>query len=302
MFGVGVAHGKFGELLQGALPGKDANFLVALPILRYSIAKFHCSDSNTNKIVYPPHKSKSATLVKKIMKYFNLNCDWELTIESELEEGKGLGSSTSDMIACARAVTAATGKNLPIHILLTFLKEIEPSDGIMYEGVVCFYHRNVLLHSQLGYLSQLMIVGVDEGGVVDTVRFNRELRPYTSDEKAEYATLLNEMISAIQLNDLKKIGAISTKSAVLHQALYPKKNLSLFVDICNAVEALGVVIAHSGTYIGIILDKSHVDHLRKLSLVEEIMKENCLIAEVFNSFSEKSLFQSESYLRTGSVY
>jgi uncharacterized protein involved in propanediol utilization len=308
MFGIGIANGKFGELLQGALPGQNMNFLVTLPITRYSVARFEVFFNDKSTHIFPSHKTpshktKSATLVGKIIKYFGVNCGWKLTIDSELPEGKGLGSSTADMVACARAITRALGKNIPMDVLLGFLKEIEPSDGVMYEGLVCFYHRNVVLHSQLGYLPDLMIMGIDEGGTINTVKFNKELIPYSSSEKATYATLLNEMTNAIRLRDFKKIGAIATASATLHQAIQPKKNFSYLADLCYRAKALGVTVAHSGSCIGILLDKQDPSHQEKLLFIEREMKKCALVIQKFNSVSEAKncIYQDESWLRTGSV-
>lgn len=289
MFGIGIAHGKFGELLQGVLPGKNTDFLVTVPIPRYSVSAFRYYNNSNDKeaIVYPSNKTKSAFLAKKILGYFELPHRWALTIDSELEAGKGLGSSTADMVACVRAINHALGKVLPLNIFLKFLKEIEPSDGIMHEGVVCFYHRQVALHSQLGYLSGLVIIGVDEGGVVDTISFNYQTRLRSAAEKLEYEKLLNEVIVATKKNDLIKIGEVATRSAILHQKFNPKKNLSYFIDLSNQVGALGVMIAHSGTYIGIMLDKNMPNYLQKLTYIEKKMKDQSLVAEVFDVISNE---------------
>ena len=303
MFGVGVSHGKFGELLQGVLPHKNTNFLVTLPIKRYSVVEFHCNAHDTNAIIYPPHKTKAFSLVTKVMEYFGLSCGWKLTIDSELEEGKGLGSSTADMVACARAISQATGRGLSIEVFLEFLREIEPSDGVMYNGVTCFYHRKVSLHSQLDYLSELMVVGVDEGGVVDTIKFNQESRLCSADEKHEYSKLLDEMISAIKKKDLSKVGSIATRSAILHQKNQPKKNLSFLTDLSHTVEALGVVVAHSGTYIGIALDGNHPNYVKQLSFVESKLLEHSLIPERFSAISRdnKQTEYDKGFLRTENV-
>src|SRR3990167_3201297 len=170
---VAKAHGKFGELLQGALPGENNHFLISMPVDSYSTAKFSCGSTDKSIITNPAQKFKSVSLVFKIMEYFNLTYGWKLCLESQLSEGKGLGSSTADLIATARAIVMATGKILPMKIFLSFLREIEPSDGIMYDGLVCFYHRKVQLHRQFNFIPDFTIVGVDESGMIDTLCFNR---------------------------------------------------------------------------------------------------------------------------------
>ena len=71
------AHGKFGELLQGALPGENNHFLISMPVDSCSIAKFSCGGSDKSAITYPAQKLKSVSLVFKIMEYFNLACGIE---------------------------------------------------------------------------------------------------------------------------------------------------------------------------------------------------------------------------------
>ncbi|TAK77350.1 MAG: kinase [Gammaproteobacteria bacterium] len=302
MLGVGSASGKFGELLQGELPEKDSHFLVSFPISHFSIARFSYLNSDKNITIFPPHKIKSITLAKKIMTYFGLSQGWQLTIFSQIAEGKGLGSSTADLVACARAITNAVRMHLPMKVFLKFLKEIEPSDGVMYEGAVCFYHRKVRLHSRLNCFPNLMIAGMDEGGSIDTVKFNQELRSYTLKERKEYAVLLDEIISATKNSNIKKIGAISTRSAILNQQINPKRNLDYFINICNTIEGIGVISAHSGTYIGIILDKNDQSYFEKLVFIEKKAKERFLLMEKFDLFpGNNKLLPVESNMRINNV-
>lgn len=277
----GNANGKFGELLQGSLPGEDNHFLISVPINRYVTAKFHCLRNTDQANIYPPHKIKSASLAFKIMRYFGLTCGWELNLESELAEGKGLGSSTADLVACARAIENATGKKLPMKAFLSFLKEIEPSDGVMYDGLVCFFYRRVALYEQLGFLPNLAIAGIDEGGVIDTINFNNHLRPYTELEKEKYSNLLEKILVAIKTEDLKTIGEVSTESAILHQSINPKKYLDYFLNIAETVGATGIVVAHSGTYMGIIMNTSNPDYREKLHFIGQKASERSLILENF---------------------
>lgn len=288
MLGIGSSFGKFGELLQGALPGENNYFLISMPIDRYSTAKFFCNFSDKRATICPAYKFKSASLAFKIMEYFHLTCGWELHIESQINEGKGLGSSTADLIATARAIAMATEKTLPIDVFLSYLREIEPSDGIMYDGLTCFYHRKVQLHSQFNFIPNFTIVGIDESGIIDTLRFNRDLRPYTAEQKENYSFLLGKMQSAIQKKDIKTIGEISTQSAILHQDISPKKNLNYFLELNNTIKAVGVIVAHSGTYVGIMLDKNNRNYFEQLSFVEKNIREHDFQFEKFDTFIKTS--------------
>lgn len=252
--GVGKCFGTFGELLQGALPDRGRGFLVTLPISRYSTATFTASSGAHDIRVYPSHKEKSRWLAEKLMRRFGRDSGGFLSIQSELPAGKGCASSSADMVATARAIQSALGVSISRSSLARVMGGIEPSDGVMYPGIVSFYHREGVLGKCLGYLPPLTIAGLDEGGEVDTVEFNRRPKPFGRARLTEYEELLRGIEQAIARRDLRAVGEISTRSAVLNQELLPKKHLDLLLDMRRRHDALGVVAAHSGTHLGLLLE------------------------------------------------
>lgn len=297
MEGFGCAYGKFGELLQGALPEKPEKFLVTLPITQISMVHFqYWNNLNKTKQIEPKYKFKSFVLVEKILHHFGYTGGWNIKIESLLEEGKGLGSSTTDLVACVRAILQAFKKTTPIEQLLPFFKEIEPTDALMYDDIVCFHHGESILRRHLGAVPDIVIFGIDEGGEVDTIQFNKTLLPYSFKEKMLYAQLLETMIEAFQKKDLKKIAEISTQSALLHQEKYPKKNLPLLLNIVNETNALGVIITHSGTYAGIMIDPNHPDYFQQCILIEKKLCEHHLVMKKFYTKTTRALEKNTQVL------
>uniref|UniRef100_A0AAU2AI66 Kinase n=1 Tax=Streptomyces sp. NBC_00093 TaxID=2975649 RepID=A0AAU2AI66_9ACTN len=251
--GVGAANGTFGELLQGVLPENELDFLVTLPITSSSTAEFRLAPSCREVVVRPPHKAKSRLLAERILRAHGHRGGGSLTITTELPEGKGLASSSADLVATARAVGAAMGVRLTEREIELFLRGIEPSDGVMYPGIVTFYHREVRLREKLGFLPPLTIVAHDAGGMVDTVRFNQSKKPRSESEKREYAQLLRELTDAVQVGDLQTVGDVSTRSAEMNSTLSPRKHFDDLLRICRDVGGLGLVLAHSGTNLGVLL-------------------------------------------------
>jgi L-threonine kinase len=49
------------------------------------------------------------------------------------------------------------------------------------------------------------------------------------------------------------VGEVATRSAQLNQRLCPKRTLDDMIAICRAVGGLGVIAAHSGTALGVLL-------------------------------------------------
>ncbi|MFB8141622.1 GHMP family kinase ATP-binding protein [Streptomyces parvus] len=262
--GVSTAFGTFGELLQGVLPGTDGDFLVTLPIARWTVATFRTDPESTTVRVVPAHKRKAARLISMMMEELPVPLGGFLTLDSALPEGKGLASSSADLVATARAAGNALGILMPPHRIESYLSRIEPTDGVLYDSIVAYDHRRVRLREALGSLPSMTVVGIDEGGIVDTVEFNRIPKPFTTAEHREYARLLDRLTAAVRDGDLPEVGAVATRSAEMNQALRPKRTLERMISICEEAGGLGVVAAHSGTSLGILIDNADPDRPRKI--------------------------------------
>ena len=273
--GFGRCFGTFGELLQGALPGWGREFLVTLPIDRYSTAAFAASSGSREVRVFPSHKEKSRRLAESLMHAFGLRSGGVLSVQSELPSGKGCASSSADMVATALAVQSAFGISIPRASLARIMSEIEPSDGVMYRGIVSFYHREGVLRKFLGCLPPLTIVGLDEGDQVDTVEFNGRPKPFGQARRAEYEDLLLGIERAVARGDLKTLGEVSTRSAILNQDILPKTHLALLLEMRQRYEALGVVVAHSGTHLGLLLGPDSLNRSQSLPAIVDELNQHC---------------------------
>lgn len=252
--GVGRCPGTFGELLQGALPAGGREFLVTLPITEGSTARFVATRGLEGVRVSPPHKEKSRRLAEELMRLRNLEAGGELRIESGLQEGKGCASSSADMVATARAIGSAFGIHISRPTLARIMSAIEPSDGVMYEGIVSFHQREGTLLGRLGTLPPLTIVALDEGGRAETTELCEQRGGHSAGRLAEYERLLLDLERAVKRRHLPSVGDVATRSAVLNQDVLPKEYLRLFLDLRARYGTLGVVATHSGTCLGLLLD------------------------------------------------
>ncbi|MGW3960828.1 GHMP family kinase ATP-binding protein [Amycolatopsis sp. NPDC005003] len=251
--GVGTSFGTFGELLQGALPGSEQDFLVTLPIARWTTAVLTLVPGAGELLVRPAGKHKALRAARIALARYGVRSGGTLTLTSDLPEGKGMSSSSADLVATVRAVGAALGVAVSPADTEACLRRIEPTDGLMYHEMVAFYHRKVKLHRVLGPTPPLTIVGIDEGGQVDTVRFNAARPVITAAERREYRTLLDRLGTALAGGDLTEVGRVCTRSAVLNQPRCHKRHLEPVLEICRDVRALGVSVAHSGTIVGVLV-------------------------------------------------
>lgn len=280
-FGIGTCNGTFGELLQGVLAEEDVDFLVTFPIDCYTKAYFVVDRCELR--IFPRYKTKALRLAKKILAHYELPVMGKIDIQSDIKVGKGLSSSTADMVAVSRAISSYYGLIIPNEMLEGFLREIEPSDGVMYDEIVSFYHREVKLDRKIGKISPLTVVGIDEGGSVNTIEFNKLKKPFNDEDKREYSRLLDMLKEAIERDDLRAVGNVSTKSAFMNQKLMPKKYFNNVLDICKEIDGLGVITAHSGTYLGILIDKNDRAYGSKVERSKYYLKQLNEKVLIFNS-------------------
>ncbi|MER7493516.1 kinase [Streptomyces pharetrae] len=271
--GVSTAFGTFGELLQGVLPEENGDFLVTLPVARWAMARFEPDPDSRLLQVRPVHKKKALRLTSMILQDAGWQGGGDLTIHSTLPEGKGLASSSADLVATARAVANALDEPMPPRRIETYLARIEPTDGVLYSSIVAFHHRTVRLRAQLGSLPSMAVVSADEGGAVDTVDFNNIPKPFTAADKREYARLLDRVTAAVARRDLAEVGRVATASARMNQVLRHKWSLDGMTAICRDVGGLGVVVGHSGTTIGILLDTASPDCPAQLAAAAQACQE-----------------------------
>ncbi len=258
--GTGVSCGTFGELLQGALAEPAEDFLVTLPIARRSTARVTLFPDVAELFVDPVHKQKSVLVARSMLRWCGARFGGTLEITSELPEGKGMASSTADLVATVRAVGAALGRQPSPREIELLLRGVEPTDGVMYDGIVAFHHRKVALCRILGAPPALTVVGVDEGGQIDTVDFNVSRPAITAGERQEYESLLDDLSRALPRGDLPTLGRVATRSAQLNQRRCHKRLLDPMIGISRETRALGVVVAHSGTVVGILVSREDPSH------------------------------------------
>ncbi|WP_244734325.1 GHMP family kinase ATP-binding protein [Mesorhizobium sp. 113-1-2] len=262
--------GTFGELLQGQLAvdsvPRDPHFLVTMPIALFARAHFMPIAGTQCVTVCPPHKIKAKRLAENLVVALGASGGF-LFLESELPEGKGLASSSADLVATARSIACCFRRRVRTSLIEKLMAEIEPSDGVMYPGVVAYQQRACGLLSFLGQMPPLAIVGIDEGGTVETVDYDQRRGEISAGRRAEYHQLLHCARIAISRGDTATIGRIATTSALLHQERAPKEHLNSMLKASESTGALGVIVAHSGTMIGILLDRMAADFPQKLRSV-----------------------------------
>jgi uncharacterized protein involved in propanediol utilization len=268
----GAASATFGELVQGREPGEDNDFLVTLPITIESTARFHPFSDSRQLYVFPRGKTKSLRAARLFLERYGLPPGGILCVESGVAEGKGLASSSADLVATLRALANRFGVEMETEEMLDIIRQIEPTDGVMYEEAVAFFHRRVELRHVIGRLPRLCILAIDEGGTIDTISYNRQRFEFDGEEMNSYADILEGVTQAIRERRVRDIGRYATASTRLHQKRNFKSSFEKLERIMENHDADGIVNCHSGTFIGLCFDMSAPDALENLRRASECME------------------------------
>ncbi|TVR64288.1 MAG: hypothetical protein EA422_07225 [Gemmatimonadales bacterium] len=178
----------------------------------------------------------------------------------ELLPGSGMGSSTADLGALIGAVHAWTRRGeIDPSAAAAWALEVEPTNGTFYRELTLFDHRSGSFAEPWGAAPELDLVAVTQGAL-DTVDFNRRLDrrlrrgELTRDLLRRWAETLALLRRGLDTGDLEAVGRASTQSARLSRALAPRPLLEEVEATARDVGALGVLVGHSGTATGILLD------------------------------------------------
>lgn len=248
--GRGTAPGTCGEFAQGIL-SDGTPFHVTCPINKSSTVVASLRDSQDLAIFgLGEHHSKLELAIRHTAELLDLGTV-EVTIRhwSDLDIGKGMGSSTADVLAGVRAVAEAVGESLSPEVEGRVAAMVESSDGSMYPGIAAVNHKTCELVEAWDWYPEFVIVMLVPNNSVDTASI-----PFHGQERMaeEYDDLLGKMNSAVQSRSIADFAEQSTRSAVMNDQFllnpYSRNLRSRLAEF----GALGLNVGHTGTVCGLL--------------------------------------------------
>ena len=233
----------------------DGYFLVTCPVdffSRVNVELFNGEPAMDQAGEYP----KAVQAVSATLKHLNSQTlAARLTISNPIPRGKGMGSSSADVVGAIVATALALGRKLSPAEVAPLALSVEPTDAVMFPGIAVFDHREGRVVEQLGAPPPIEVIALDFGGTVDTLDFNQV------DRRGLWKTLQSETDEALRLvrlglhqADPKLIGQGASISSKAGQEILHKPQLDAVMDFAQSVGAVGVNVAHSGTVIGVLVD------------------------------------------------
>jgi L-threonine kinase len=248
--GRGVAPGTCGEFAQGPLLDGE-QFHVTCPINKSATVDVEIRrESGYSVLGLQSHQNKLELALKYTCEYLDLR-DIAIHVRwwSDLDIGKGMGSSTADVLAGIRAVTNAVGETLSSEVEGELATRVESSDGTMYPGIAAVNQKTGAALRQWEWYPEFVIVMLVPHDTVltEAIRFEGK-------EKLalQYKMVLSEFDSAITARSIERFAATSTQAVELNARYVPNPYANMLSTRLEEVGALGLNVGHTGTVCGLL--------------------------------------------------
>ena len=247
--------GTCGELIQGWSNVWDQPVLVSCPITRYSRitvrlradGHIHLPDDTGSYT----KAGRAAALLLARLGQSDLGVD--ILIDSQLPPGRGMASSTADVVGVLAGLIVALEQPLSPGEMAGLACQIEPSDSTMFAELTLLAYRDEGQYQTIGCAPTLPLLLLDPGYGVDTLVFNQrlnlgQLRTLATTTQAALEMLQEGLTTAKPA----AIGAAATLSAQSYQRVVDSPLIWQVMQWAPATGALGVVRAHSGSVVGLL--------------------------------------------------
>lgn len=262
----GVCHGTLGELIQGPyVCGGQAHIsLISLPVKKYSCVQFCAGAGPETGLAAKPKCRQAIALYLALHGKRLPPGSW--THDSELLEGKGMASSTADIVATIRCLDAVFGIETPSDAIAALLRKIERSDSVFLDTYALYLSGRQQVVRRFAHAPTFYACYLDEGQRIDTEQAGPALLRHYRQQQDAYSRNLEQALAAFDANDRAGIAACATASAILGQGAVPKQHLASLLREQAQMDADGIFVAHTGSLLGYLyIDKPSPARMGALS-------------------------------------
>jgi len=248
--------GTCGELVQGWHPNWERPVLVSCPIHLHSRVRVSLNPTGQISVCAagPGNNAKLRQAARLALDFLGRRLlGAEIWVDSQLLPGRGMASSTADVVGVMAALSLGLQHPLAPEQLAGLACQIEPSDSTMFTNPTALAYRNGEPWQELGTVRSLPLLMLDPGQIVDTLAFNATLNlPALKQLGPGTQTALQLLQQGLAANHPEAIGQAASLSAFNYQTIAENPLLERAKRWATATGALGLVRAHSGSLVGLL--------------------------------------------------
>ena len=246
-----------GELIQGLINGSEK--LISCPIDWYSTVEV--KQGTAHQFDERPLMRRA---VKAALKHLQIDESWHqklsIRFDSTIPVAKGMASSTADIAATAVATARHFQQELNSQALAQICTSLEPSDSTFLHQLSLFDHNQGLIHRQYEWVPDLNILIFESPAQLNTADYHQMPRQQRlKQNEALLADAIRVFEQATETKDVSLFGKACTLSAFASQNILAKPGFEQFQLLIEKFALPGMVVAHSGTIVGLLCSPQQHD-------------------------------------------
>ncbi|MDL4619087.1 L-threonine kinase [Citrobacter amalonaticus] len=245
-----------GELIQGWIMGSEK--LVSCPVDWYSTVEVSTGSPLADE------RPLSRAMVNRLLEHWDypahLSQDIRVSIHSTIPIAKGMASSTADIAATAVATAQHLGHQLDESTLAQLCVSLEPTDSTVFQQLTLFDHNDASTQIPCDAQPALDLLVLESPQTLRTADYHRIPRQAGLHAGAPALKRAWEKVQeACADQNPYRMGEAATLSAIASQMLLPKPDFDALLSLVEECDLYGVNVAHSGSVVGLMLDRQRHD-------------------------------------------
>ncbi|MEC5317834.1 GHMP kinase [Brenneria populi subsp. brevivirga] len=245
-----------GELIQGWILGGEK--LISCPV------DWFCSVSITDGKPGLNERPRMRQMLESVLLRFGCPADaargLRIDFSSTIPVAKGMASSTADIAATALAAARHLGGTLDETALAALCVRLEPTDSTLFRRLTLFDHQTAATAIACDWRPDIDILLLESPQTLNTADYHRRDRRRALLQQADRLERAWRLFrSAAAAQDRHRLGDACTLSAIASQQTLIKPAFNDLLDVVEANGLYGLNVAHSGSVVGLLLDRRRHD-------------------------------------------
>lgn len=200
----------------------------------------------------PADSEKVQKAIKELASSYGFidDCKYRVTISGSPPRGKGLGSSSIDVASALLAIKDQRDLKISAPELFRLMCRVERSDYLFSPELIVAANPSNGNYSIVARAPKCIVLAWDTDPPA-TVNTHAVL--HLDLARRSFSEEYQELSGMIQCGESERLLRVATRSAELNDRILPKNGFSTARKLANELQNVGLVAAHTGTFLGFVL-------------------------------------------------